>query len=58
MPVRSRRYYKSTSIDGHEMSPKHVIEKREMYYADLSSNDDIDVSNDDKMNNNELDLQV
>lgn len=53
LPVRSRRLHKNVSIDN-ELSPKHVIEKREMYYADLSSNDDTDVLNDDKRNNNEL----
>ncbi|KAL7032553.1 hypothetical protein ACKWTF_007345 [Chironomus riparius] len=53
LPVRSRRLHKNASIDN-ELSPKHVIEKRDMYYADLSSNDDTDVLNDDKRNNNEL----
>lgn len=53
MPVRSRRFHKTAAIES-ELSPKHVIEKRELYYADLSSNDDTDVLNDDKRNNNEL----
>lgn len=57
MPIRTRKFYPSSKTD----SMKHSIDENDsyetrgdQYYADLSSNDDIDSFEncDDKMNNN------
>lgn len=61
MPVRSRKFYPATKTSSDSMKHSSSISidengseetRGDQYYADLSSNDDLD-SFDDKRNNNE-----
>lgn len=61
MPVRSRKFYPATKMLSDSMKHSSSISidencseetRGDQYYADLSSNDDLD-SIDDKRNNNE-----
>lgn len=64
MPVRTRKFYPSSKSESmkHSINENDSYETRggDQYYADLSSNDDIDSfeNSDDKMNNNNEALKV
>lgn len=61
MPIRTRKFYPSSKTDSKHSIDEHSNEVRgDQYYADLSSNDDIDSFEncDDNMNNNNEALKV